>query len=68
MDLYAFKFDGDRILIRARSEQAAVCRAYHEVVTEYDVDPDRLQQIGWPGEGDFSVLGDIDEPVILEGG
>jgi hypothetical protein len=67
VDLYAFQFDGDTILLRADSERAAVCRAYHEVVTEYGLDPDRLQRMGWPGDQDFSILGDIDEPVILEG-
>ncbi len=67
MDQYAFQYDGDTLLVPARDEQMARCRAFHEVCVSYDVDPDRLQQIEWPSDEDYvGPLGD--EPAILEGG
>ena len=66
--LYAFSFNDDTLLLRASSEGMARCRAFHEVCDTYDLDPDRLEQLNWPSEGDYSRLGDLDEPVLLEGG
>lgn len=66
MDQYAFKFQGDTIVLRASSAREACCRAFHEVAVSYDVDPDRLQQMGWPSDADFSAF-ETDSPVILEG-
>ena len=67
MDQYVFTFQGTPILLQAPSERLACCRAFHEVVTEFDVDPDRLQRVGWPDATDYSRIGDLSEPVILEG-
>jgi len=66
--LYAFTFRDDTILLDADDERAACCRAFFEVADEYDVAPGRLETMGWPEDADFFRLGDIDEPVILEGG
>lgn len=67
MDLYAFRYQGDTILVRSTTERAAVCRAFHEVCESYELDPDRLERLGWPADDDFFEL-DLDEPAIIEGG
>lgn len=66
--LYAFTYDGDTLLVDSSTEQAAVARAFHEVVVTYDVDPDRLEQLGWPDDSDYIAIGEVDEPHILRGG
>lgn len=68
VDLYAFRYDGDTILVRSASEQLAICRAFHEVAESYDITADRLERIEWPTAGDYLVVGDLEEPVILDGG
>jgi len=68
VETYAFQFQGDTLLVPAESERAACCRAFFEICDTYDLDPDRLQKMQWPAEGDYSRLGDIDEPILLEGG
>jgi len=66
--LYAFRFQGETLLLRAASDVRAQCRAFHEVVETYDLDPDRLDELGWPADQDYSALDVSDGPIVLEGG
>jgi len=64
--VYAFRYNSDLILLDADSERDAEMRAFFEVATEYDVDPDRLQELGWPSASDYSQV-PLDKPTILQG-
>lgn len=67
MAVYAFTFQGDTLLLEHASAEQAKRRAYLEVAQTYEIDPDRLDRIEWPTDGDYVEVGSLDEPVFLEG-
>ena len=64
MQVFMFRFRDDKLILKAENEREAISRAFYEIAETYDVDPDRLQTLGWPADDDFMMV-PLDKPFIL---
>jgi hypothetical protein len=68
--IYLISFEEKSLLVRAKKEEQASAIAFHALVDELDVDPQRLCELGYPSEMDVQELPELENlcsPVILEG-